>query len=152
MFVSILAESQGEVVGCVNLSLFQAQAALPAPFPSLAPWVLYISSLSVSPTQRRKGVARSLVERCERIARLWGHRSIYLHVSGINNAAIELYSKSGFEVVDAGGSFLPMPLRRMLMKKDLSPLIRSYHASQGEQEKPTIIEGGDVRDGVFIWK
>lgn len=153
-FACILAEvgpsGEGDLAGCVNVSMFQAAAALPAPFPSLAPWVPYVSSLAVSPDQRRKGVAKRLIDQCERIARLWGQQSIYLHVSGSNTSAISLYLKSGFVLLDPGPSFLPLQLRQMLMKKEIRPLAATCHELKQEPEE---VKGlGDIIDKVFIWR
>ena len=152
-FICLIAESQEDIVGSVNISIFQAQAALPAPFPSLAPWVLYISSLAVDPKHRRKGVGNRLLDRCEVIARRWGHKSIYLHCSGSNSAAISLYLSRGFELVDPGPSFLPGQLRQMLMKKDLPLISRQLCRDPLLQQDLENLEGGRVRDedGVFIW-
>lgn len=151
-FTCLLAESQpeGNIVGSINLSMFQAQAALPAPFPSLAPWVLYISSLAVSPDHRRKGVGKQLLNECQVIASRWGHESIYLHCSGSNSGAISLYLSQGYELIDPGPSFLPAQLRQLLMKKELPKRKRRSRLGSGQDQD---LEGGLLRDdGVFIWR
>jgi ribosomal protein S18 acetylase RimI-like enzyme len=147
-FTCLLAEDNEAVVASINLSMFQAQASLPAPFPSLAPWVLYISSLAVSPDQRRKGIGKRLLDQCEVIASRWGHGSIYLHCSGSNSGAIALYLSQGYHLVDPGPSFMPPQLRQMLMKKELTHRIRSPVQDLELQG----LEDGLVRDGVFIWR
>lgn len=118
--------------------------------------------MSVVPQHRRRGIAMSLLQSCERIgtrvppvyvmqiapsrvavptARWWAFDSIWLHVDAGNTAAQSLYMRTGYsEVGDAlwwqgGGG-------RVLMRKTLEPL----HWG-GDPEGV----GGAVNNGVFVW-
>ena len=44
-------------------------------------WRPYIASLAVRPADRRKGIARQLMQEAERTARRWGYRELMLEVS-----------------------------------------------------------------------
>ncbi|KAF6255684.1 hypothetical protein COO60DRAFT_193031 [Scenedesmus sp. NREL 46B-D3] len=57
----------GRLLGTATLSLMQAEAALPPPFPSSAPLRAYISNMAVLPQARRQGIATALVGACGRI-------------------------------------------------------------------------------------
>ncbi|KAG1661687.1 hypothetical protein FOA52_001964 [Chlamydomonas sp. UWO 241] len=122
-FCCVVARDGGsrELLGCVSLSLMQAEAFLPPPFPSTAPLRLYVSNMSVSTTHRRRGAATRLLRQCERIGRLWGHTSLWLHVGVRNTAAQGLYEAAGFTVVNRGFPFAG-PLGQILMSKTLAPL------------------------------
>ena len=45
--------------------LLAAEALLPPPFPSTAPLRFYVGNVTVTPEARRRGVATSLLQRCE---------------------------------------------------------------------------------------
>ncbi len=55
------------IVGCATLSLMQPEALLPPPFPSAKPFRLYVANMAVLPGYRRLGLARRLLQRCERV-------------------------------------------------------------------------------------
>lgn len=57
----------GAVVAGATLSLMQPEALLPPPFPSNKPFRMYVSNMSVLPGHRRCGLARRLLQQCERI-------------------------------------------------------------------------------------
>ncbi|GFR47395.1 hypothetical protein Agub_g9112 [Astrephomene gubernaculifera] len=159
----------GRVVGCATLSLMQPEALLPPPFPSNKPFRLYVSNMSVLPSQRRRGLARRLLQQCERVARMWGHSSLWLHVKRQNDTAARLYRSMGYTPVHEGGlSLLPGPLSQVLMRKDLSPLqhgcpVALRHevvaggdrAAAGHEGPGSVVEGvtGAVQkgNGVFVW-
>ncbi|WIA41427.1 hypothetical protein OEZ86_005009 [Tetradesmus obliquus] len=61
------AGQPGRLLGTATLSLMQAEAALPPPFPSSAPLRSYISNMAVLPAARRQGIATALVGACGRI-------------------------------------------------------------------------------------
>lgn len=56
----------------------------------------YVERLVVTASHRRSGMARALLEEAEEIARQKGKKTVGLHVSGGNDAAIRLYEESGY--------------------------------------------------------
>ena len=60
--------------------------------------VAYVDELAVAARGRRRGVARHLLDACEREARAMGKRRLMLLVVWENEAAIALYRKEGFTV------------------------------------------------------
>ncbi|GIL64557.1 hypothetical protein Vafri_18451 [Volvox africanus] len=167
------APQRGKVVGGATLSLMQPEALLPAPFPSGKPFRLYVSNMSVLPSHRRRGLARRLLLQCERVARLWGHSSLWLHVKRSNSGAAALYHSMGYKRVESGGlRLLPGPLSQVLMCKELPALQNSLpraldaSATSSGQDKESAVGSweGAVRDpvtgvsggsrssnGVFVW-
>eukprot|EP00198_Chlamydomonas_reinhardtii_P004477 XP_001693813.1 predicted protein [Chlamydomonas reinhardtii] len=97
----------------------EAEALLPPPFPSNKPYRLYVSNMSVVPAHRRRGLAKRLLLQCERVARLWGHESIWLHVKRSNAAAAALYASMGYTPVESGGMrLLPGPLSQASLENE----------------------------------
>jgi ribosomal protein S18 acetylase RimI-like enzyme len=106
-FATLLAvvgseDDQSAVVGIATVSLRRPEAALPPPFPSSAPLRAYLSDMAVSPSARRRGAARLLLERACALARRWGEDSLWLHVAADNEGAVALYQNAGFERVKGG--------------------------------------------------
>ena len=62
--------------------------------------LLYVTEVAVFPEARRCGVGRMLMKGAEEVARLRGCESIYLHVDVTNHAAISMYEKAGYQVLD----------------------------------------------------
>ena len=84
---------------------------------------LYISNLAVASSFRRKGIAKQLLQRCEKTAITWEQPDLYLHVLENNQAARNLYDLAGFgfERVDPSlESILFNRDRRQLWRKQLS--------------------------------
>jgi hypothetical protein len=105
-------------------SVMQPEALLPPPFPSAAPPRLYISNMSVSPSARRRGVARRLLAAAIATANRWGEPSVWLHVGAQNAGARGLYERAGFRRV--GGSvgteasnWVPGPWSQVLLKLEV---------------------------------
>ena len=84
-----------EIVGCVALTLARPEAMMPPPFPTQAPIRCYLSNMAIAPAHRRQGLAKRLIHRCERLVRLWGYTSVWLHVDTENEAAVQLYTSLG---------------------------------------------------------
>ncbi|GLI61862.1 hypothetical protein VaNZ11_004370, partial [Volvox africanus] len=160
------APQPGKVVGAATLSLMQPEALLPPPFPSGKPFRLYVSNMSVLPSHRRRGLARRLLLQCERVARLWGHSSLWLHVKRTNSGAAALYHSMGYKRVDSGGlQLLPGPLSQVLMCKELPALqsslpraldtsaISSGRDKEGAVRDPVkgVSGGSQSNNGVFVW-
>ena len=64
----------------------------------LAPDAAYIEELAVSPTHRRQGIGRALLDECDAIAGLAGKSRITLWVAERNEAAVALYQSRGYRV------------------------------------------------------
>ncbi|MGC9503053.1 GNAT family N-acetyltransferase [Baaleninema sp.] len=107
-----------ELAGTVELSLkTQPTAALD--------WMQYpyISNLAVRAESRRRGIAKRLLETCERQALDWGFPDIYLHVLEDNERARSLYEKLGYRVRRVESTFGSMWFgqpRRLFLHKRLS--------------------------------
>lgn len=148
-FWCLVAEERcsGEIAACVALSLGRPQAALPPPFPSSAPLQCYVSNMAVAPGHRRKGLAGSLLARCERLARVIEKPSVWLHVDNGNEAASQLYKARGY--AEVGGVQLSWGMsRRRLLYKELPPLAcRGTELESGE----AVSLGSIGTNGVFLW-
>jgi [ribosomal protein S18]-alanine N-acetyltransferase len=57
-----------------------------------------ILTLAVAPAQRRRGIARRLLDRALELAATDGARTMFLEVSSANDAAVALYRSAGFEI------------------------------------------------------
>lgn len=84
----------------------------------------YVSNLAVSPTARRRGIARHLLQMGEQTARHWGFSKIYLHVLENNSQARQLYAEVGYRQVRVDhhwlGKLMGRP-RQLFLEKDLNP-------------------------------
>ncbi|GFH46461.1 hypothetical protein CTEN210_02935 [Chaetoceros tenuissimus] len=63
--------------------------------------VLYITEVAVSPRVRRTGAGTKLLQGIDELAKIRNVETIYLHVDVTNEAACELYQKSGYEILDS---------------------------------------------------
>jgi len=94
---------------------------------AISPWQphikrLYISNLAVCQEYRRQGIARNLLNNCDRLAKEWGFQEIYLHVLTNNTKARRLYVKAGYELVKAEINWRSLLLgqpHQLLLRKDL---------------------------------
>ena len=115
-----MAEADGKVIGTTRLALRQEasaggvgalaqaigwrrtlQGALVLGLVAharLAPDAAYVEELAVSPTHRRQGVGRALLDECDAIAGLAGKSRITLWVAEGNEAAVALYRSRGYRV------------------------------------------------------
>ncbi|XP_047337452.1 N-alpha-acetyltransferase 30-like [Impatiens glandulifera] len=64
----------------------------------------YIANVSVSKFARRQGIASNMLQFATDVANLAGMRKLFVHVNVENEAAQELYKKTGFKVVEAASS------------------------------------------------
>lgn len=58
------------LLGALTLSVATPEAQLPPPLPTKSPLRAYVSNMSVAPQYRRRGIATSLLQSCERIGAL----------------------------------------------------------------------------------
>ncbi|MFN5514877.1 MAG: GNAT family N-acetyltransferase, partial [Cyanobacteriota bacterium] len=81
----------------------------------------YLSNLAVSPTHRRRGVARQLLAHCEQIARGWNCQRVALHVLASNTGAETLYRTLGYQPSREGEApWFSLGNQRRLLQKRLS--------------------------------
>lgn len=66
----------------------------------------YLSDLAVNSSWRRKGVAKTLMSKAERLAREMGYNELYLGVNGDNHLALQMYSKMGYEEIQPQGDMV----------------------------------------------
>ena len=83
----------------------------------------YVERLVISPSFRRQGMARRLLSAAEDLATDAGKKTVGLHVTGNNLAALRLYEAEGYEEVSRQRSLLTsyfLDIREWLyMKKEL---------------------------------
>ncbi|MEO1374092.1 MAG: GNAT family N-acetyltransferase [Cyanobacteria bacterium J06635_10] len=82
----------------------------------------YLSNLAVHPQYRRQGAARGLLTSCEKVARDWGFKDLYLHVLENNYQARQLYFKLGYrmhQVESNWNTFFFRRSRQILLYKHL---------------------------------
>jgi ribosomal protein S18 acetylase RimI-like enzyme len=58
--------------------------------------ILYVTEVAVNASARRRGVGLKLLQAVDRLAKLRGTETVYLHVETMNRAAIRLYEKAGY--------------------------------------------------------
>jgi hypothetical protein len=83
----------------------------------------YIANLAVIASARRLGIARRLLDRCERTARAWGYDRLYLHVLENNAPARSLYQQQGYrpqQVITTPSSLWFKQPRQILLCKILN--------------------------------
>ena len=79
-----------------------------------------IADLAVAPSARRRGIARSLLERTMAVAMEAGVRALYLEVRESNTAAQALYQSLGFEPVGRRRGYYQHPSEdALLLRRDL---------------------------------
>ena len=93
-FTLLLAMKDDDVVGvitveCCDIDINENKENHPV-----------ISNLIVSKKMRRKGIAKSLTRRAEKITKSFGYKEIYLFVNAENIPAIRLYKSRGYKSID----------------------------------------------------
>lgn len=92
----------GVVVGYIGLQIFSGEG--------------YVTNVATLPKYRRQGIARALIAECLKL----DMEFITLEVRESNNAAINIYSSFGFEVVGKRPKFYREPTEdAILMTKQL---------------------------------
>ncbi|KAG0590990.1 hypothetical protein M758_1G136000 [Ceratodon purpureus] len=59
----------------------------------------YLSNVCVAPLMRQRGIGMALLQQAQNMSQLWGITNLYVHAVATNEAAVKLYSKSGFTAV-----------------------------------------------------
>ncbi|MFJ4220250.1 GNAT family N-acetyltransferase [Curtobacterium luteum] len=76
-------------------------------------------SMWVAPDERRRGVARALIDAVATWAAEQGARELVLAVVPDNTGARETYARTGFSVTDEPGEALPDGRHEIVMRRDL---------------------------------
>jgi GNAT superfamily N-acetyltransferase len=92
----VVAELDGELVGCVTFLPKYRNDAIPGGFEGDS---CGVRVLATTPAARGHGVGRALVDECVRRARALGAASLLLHTGSFMEAAVRLYERMGFERV-----------------------------------------------------
>lgn len=82
----------------------------------------YIITLDVAPGERRRGLARSMMQQIEAQARDAGCIAILLHVAVANEGAIRFYERSGYVRSQSVRAFYGPGLNAFIYRKPLSAL------------------------------
>ncbi|MFL5618431.1 MAG: GNAT family N-acetyltransferase [Gemmatimonadaceae bacterium] len=99
----VVARADGIVVGMAS--------AVDYVHPDKAPQ-LWINEVGVSPTHRRQGIGRRLVERLVELATELGCTEAWVLTDAGNEAANRLYAAAGAEVPPAASMMYTIPIRR----------------------------------------
>lgn len=91
-----VADDESRWVGSASLRVCSPEALFPEPFPTTKPRVPYVSNVAVKADARGRGVASSMLVKCERASRLWGYTHLWLHVDVDNQRAREMYERRGY--------------------------------------------------------
>jgi ribosomal protein S18 acetylase RimI-like enzyme len=115
--ISTTVDRESEVAGTVEIAVRSScfWSANAEQYP-------YISNLAVKTTNRRQGIARQLLRKCEQIALNWGFSEICLHVLEDNHQAKQLYFTSGYRIKQVEFSLLDYAIarpKRLLLCKHL---------------------------------
>ena len=85
-----------EIVASATLQACVPDAPFPPPFPTSRPYRAYLANVAVAPEARRQGVASAIIEKSERVAKMWGYDELWLHVNVDNPSAKKLYERAGY--------------------------------------------------------
>eukprot|EP00537_Pseudo-nitzschia_pungens_P001373 CAMPEP_0172378028 /NCGR_PEP_ID=MMETSP1060-20121228/69215_1 /TAXON_ID=37318 /ORGANISM="Pseudo-nitzschia pungens, Strain cf. cingulata" /LENGTH=446 /DNA_ID=CAMNT_0013105741 /DNA_START=156 /DNA_END=1496 /DNA_ORIENTATION=- len=64
--------------------------------------ILYVTEVAVDSSQRRKGIARLMMDAIDSLADIREVETIYLHVDVTNSGAVRLYEQAGYRKLDSG--------------------------------------------------
>jgi GNAT superfamily N-acetyltransferase len=67
--------------------------------------VLYVTEVAVSPSARRQGIGRNLLQAVDILAKKRSIETLYLHVDVANEGAIQLYKTAGYSRVANAAMF-----------------------------------------------
>jgi ribosomal protein S18 acetylase RimI-like enzyme len=62
--------------------------------------ILYVTEVAVSSSLRQNGIGTMLMKGLDKIAMMQNIETVYLHVDVTNTAALRLYEKAGYEILD----------------------------------------------------
>jgi [ribosomal protein S18]-alanine N-acetyltransferase len=105
----VIAEADGKMVGFCIVHVERGAVG-------------YVVTLDVAPEWRRRGLARSLMERVEGEAREAGCASMGLHVFVGNDAAVRFYEGMGYGLVRQAKAFYGPGLDALVYAKGLGEI------------------------------
>ncbi|KAJ9524721.1 hypothetical protein QJQ45_024341 [Haematococcus lacustris] len=154
MVLVAVDSSDNQVVGTVSLTLAQAEALLPPPFPSFAPFRPYVANMAVRKSHRRQGVARALLRAAARVAvaKRWGAEAVWLHVQHRREAALGLYLSEGFQPAPPSPGPFQLPTLKaltgeLLLRKALRRHVSAARAGQLSGPAQRVVLGAGVGIG-----
>ncbi len=106
--IVVLALNYGKPIACASFKLFDKDT-------------IEIKRVYVKRRYRRKGIAYKLVKQIEKLAMEENFRYSVIETGSENDAAINLYKKLGYEIIDNFG-FFEGELRSILNLSFLSPI------------------------------
>jgi ribosomal protein S18 acetylase RimI-like enzyme len=126
VFVAVAAETK-QVIAFVDVDARPATRKQDAPRP-------YLSDLCISSTWRRRGIATSLVQTCERtVCHDMKRRELYIRVEQANHAAIQMYKNLHYQQQDH--DYFGVEDTTMLLHKSLK---------RNDKESTTAVEVKDT--------
>ena len=123
MYVAI-SKSDDQVVGFVDIDFRQTRQRNSPPRP-------YLSDLAVHEKWRRKGIARTLIFKCEEKAMELEKPTLYLRVESKNEKALKMYFSLGYDYQPS--EIFGVIDTTMLLKRQLK--IRYNHESDNIDQK-----------------
>ncbi|KAJ1267426.1 hypothetical protein BS78_07G055100 [Paspalum vaginatum] len=90
---------RGSVAGILTIDTVADYLPRRGPLKQRRTGIAYIANVAVRKEERRKGIAKMLVQEAEARARSWGCRSMALHCDENNIAALRLYKNQGFKCI-----------------------------------------------------
>lgn len=92
-------EEVGPIVGTAEASFHEfADTTLGRSRPKDS--ILYVTEVAVDASQRRKGIAKLLMEAIDKLAATRNIETIYLHVDVTNTGAVNLYKQAGYRQLE----------------------------------------------------
>ena len=110
---------------------------------------LYITEVAVLPEARRCGAAARLMAGVDELAKARGVEMLYLHVDVNNRAAIKLYQKAGYAIVDRSGDQMYENFTRSLNLQDGATRGRIHLLMEKQMvEHPTWIDSLEIDQSI----
>ncbi|RLN09943.1 uncharacterized protein C2845_PM11G22530 [Panicum miliaceum] len=91
--------SRGSIAGILTIDTVADYLPRRKPMKQRRTGIAYIANVAVRKEERRKGIAKMLVQEAEVRARSWGCRTMALHYDVNNIAALHLYKNQGFTCI-----------------------------------------------------
>ena len=138
MFVAVATETK-QVVAFVDVDARPAQRTQDPPRP-------YLSDLCISSKWRRRGIATSLVRKCEQVVRHYMKKSeLYIRVEQANDAAIQMYENLDYQRQDH--DYFGVEDTTQLLHKSL--LHKSFERDEYKAEPESAVEVETIVEAVF---
>lgn len=128
-------DEEETIIGFVDLDARPATRRIDPPRP-------YLSDLAVHPEHRRRGIASTLIKKCEGLAQTTFRKpSLYIRVEQANYAAVQMYEQ--FEYTQMDHDVFGVEDTTVLLRKDFDETIEEQQGDQNdddemEQEDPVL--------------